>query len=274
MKTPAALILLLTTTCIIFSCKKNGWSPNEGTVLLQVKSNNDDGSISKRNYDRNASDKLVRLRDSSSVGWTDAVTIEYGVDGHVSKANYMDNQGNVLFYIEFEYNADGTVRKRQDQPAFLNLADDYHIYTYDIAGQLVTDSVFARIGSTPNFHVSAVNKFIYTGDNITEAEYYTFYPGSPGLEGRRKFEYDQGVNPYKNMENYFYIFTTMQSVDESKYLSANNVLKQYAADGNEPYELQNTFKYKYNSSNNPWKQTLDVNNVPGTTGWEAEYFYK
>jgi hypothetical protein len=272
MKSPAALILLLTTTCIIYSCSKDGESPNEGTELLQVKYNYHDGTSTKRRFDRNASDKLVSFRDSSSVGWREDVALEYGTDGRMSRANFLDLQGNILFYYEFEYDSNGRLRKKQARPGTINLADDYHMYAYDNAGHLVADSVFVRSGGPITFLLSNVTKFIYTGDNVTESEHYRYLTGN-GLEQRRKFEYDNGINPFKNLDNYYSITEGSNAIEQIRYVSHNNMVAEYTADANAPYQLMQTFKYKYNSSGYPWKQILEVNNF-GPWITDAEFFYK
>jgi hypothetical protein len=271
MRNPTSLILLITTTCIFCSCKKDGISPNEGTVLLQVKSSKDNGSVYKRNYVRDASDNLLKFRDSSSAGWNEMVSFDYGNDGQISRANFYEGQTNILFHYEFEYDANGRVSKRQDRPGTINLADDFHKYAYDMAGRLVADSVYSNQG--PATHLSHVSKFIYTGDNITEAEYYHYYTGQAVLDSRRKFEYDEGFNPFKNLDNFYFITTISSGVDDIRYVSANNVVKEYRAEGNQAYQLVQTYKYQYNSSNYPWKYKVDVDN-PFDDFVEAEFFYK
>jgi len=53
-------------------------------------------------------------------------------------------------------------------------------------------------------------------------------------------------------------------------MSANNVVKEYAATGNGAYELTVEYKFQYNSSNYPWKVT-PLTTFPALS--EVEYFY-
>ena len=274
MRSAATLILLLTTTCIIYSCSKDGERPNEGTVLLQVEANYENGTSGKRRFDRDASDKLLSFRDSSSAGWTENVAFEYGNDGRISRANFKNVSGDIMFYYEFEYDGNGRVTKRQARPGTINLADDFHLYAYDNAGHLVADSVYIRSGAGPNiFLLSNVTTFMYTGDNVTESVRYRHLTGTPELDQRRKFDYDDGINPYKNLTNYYFITEASTAIEQIRYVSHNNMVAEYTAEGNEPYQLMQTFKYKYNSSGYPWKQILDVSNY-GPWITEAEFFYK
>lgn len=274
MRNAAILILLLTTTGIVYSCSKDGETPNEGTVFLQVEADYDNGTSTKRRFDRDASDKLVSFRDSSSAGWTENVAFEYGTDGRISRVNFKNVQGDIMFYYEFEFDGNGRVRKRQTRPGTINVADDYHLYVYDNAGHLVADSVYIRSGGGPNlFLLSNVTTFIYTGDNVTESVRYRHLTGTPELDQRRKFEYDDGINPYKNLANYYFITEGSNAIEQIRYVSHNNMVAEYTADGNAAYQLMQTFKYKYNSSGYPWKQIPEVNNYnQGIT--EAEFFYK
>ena len=270
MRTPATLFLLFAITCS--SCSKDGAKPNEGTELLRVKSSLNDGTVSYRIYDRNSANKLQSLRDSITSVHMEIEAI-YEPNGKVSRVNMLNPQGATLFYYEFEYNADGTVTKRQTKPGVVNLADDYNIYTYDASGHLVSDSQFTKSGMPPIYQVYSVNKFMYTGDNVTEAEFYsTAGAVAPFLEQRIRYDYDQAINPFKKLDFIYFMIEATSGVYEIRVRSQNNVTKFFYAEGNAPYELLETYSYKYNSSNYPWKLKVEVNN--SNTGLvEAEYFY-
>jgi hypothetical protein len=267
------ITLLLTVTAVIFSCKKNGQSPNEGTELIYQENSDESGVVWKRTYARNVSNKLISLRDSSIAGSFEAISLQYGTDGRISRVNNLDASGNIIFYFTFEYNADGMLRKKQAVPGTINLADDYDSYAYDASGRLVADSVYAKSGIPATYKLSSLTTFTYTGDNVTEVFLYSYYTGSQTLEQKRKFEYDNGNNPFKNIELYYPIVSTGNSMELITYASKNNVVKEFSAEYNMSYQLLQSWNYSYNSSNYPWKAN-SADQVPGQQYGEIEFFYK
>lgn len=270
MKAPLALILVL--TIIGSSCKKEV-KPNEGTVLKKIESKNDDGSTGYRAYERNPGDKIISFRDwNSTSGVGMAVIYEYAGNGKVLKAHTFDNSGNELYYFEFEYYPDGKLWKRFTKPGTINLADDINVYTYDVAGHLAVDSQYSRNDQTKPYVPLAVARFTYTGDNATEAEHWRSPAGTMILEQRMKYEYDNGINPFKNSDNYYSINEANSAIYDIRYMSANNVVKEHSATGNGPFELHQTFSYQYNSSKYPWKLKQEF--VDGSNSMESEFFYE
>jgi hypothetical protein len=264
-----ALILLLATICIAPSCKKEGQKPNEGTKLVKLENTFRDGNFWNRTFKLNSADKMISYEDSTSWGGIASVTVEYGANGKPSRADYRDHQNKIIFYFEFEYNAEGRVSKRQAKPGTINIADDYNIYAYDVAGHMIADSQYSR-ASPDTFWLIKVNRFTYTGDNLTEAEYLHVLNGD---KEKMKFEYDDGLNPLKNLDNYYLIIESNSNLHDIGIVSSNNVVKEYAATGNGPYELVQNYKYQYNSSNYPWKRKAEINHNSQEL-LEVEYFYK
>lgn len=264
---PFAVILLVTVIGLTWSCKKDV-RPNEGTQLLRLESTYKNGSYWTRVFKRNPSDELISLRDSTDNGTLESMSFEYGANGKVSKANFLNNQGQIMFHYAFEYNANGRMSKRLAVPGILNIADDINIYTYDGAGRLVSDSQYYKSSMPPyNYQLSKYFKYTYTGNNVTESENYSFITGSWELSFKQKFEYDDKVNPYKMFEGFYAI------TDDIRVVSAANVTKEYAVNTNGVAELMQVYKYTYNSSGNPWKvrHEIDHNNQGLIQG---EYFYK
>jgi hypothetical protein len=150
----------------------------------------------------------------------------------------------------------------------------YNAYTYDASGKLSIDSLYVPTmagGYTP----AAMTKLYYTGDNVTEAEFYSAPNATSGfvMHSKIKYEYDNGLNPFKQIPNFYCITTISGGTYMSRFLSKNNVVRQYQSSGTSPYSLAVSYGYKYNSSNYPWKQSPGFDPFAGDTK-EIEFFYQ
>jgi hypothetical protein len=268
MKSHLTLSFLFVTACVIYSCSKND-NPTTGAELQQVKTTFSNITY-YYTYERDASNKIISATDSTKILIT-THRFEYGTNGKVSKVNFRENGGAIVSSYEFEYNSDGTIRKRLIKPG-TSVVDDYNTYAYDAAGHLTADSLFSR-GSTSVYKLIAVSQFQYTGDNATAADYYEVVSGTPQLKSSLKYEYDNGLNPYKDIEfDYFYneagsaIYTIVNK-------STNNIVKVFAAPGNGSYVLNQTYSYQYNSNNYPLHLQSDLT-VGTAKHFEVDYSYK
>jgi hypothetical protein len=269
---PSTALLLLAAIGFTWSCSKD-ISPNEGTKLLRVESDYKTGDFTSRTFIRNPSDNLVAFQDSSNAGTFESISIEYGSGDRISKIKFLNTAGQTIFHFELEYNTDGRVSKRLTVPGTLNIADDYNTYTYDAAGHLIIDSQYQKSGLPPAYQITKVSNYTYTGDNITEAFLYLKTTGTLDLYQRRKYEYDNKINPYKNFKYLYFIMEGNSSIEAIVCMSAGNVVKDYAAMHNTVYELAQVYKYQYNSSGYPWKVKHEID-LNGQGLREGEFFYK
>lgn len=185
------------------------------------------------------------MRDSTKA-YEFKTNLVYGSNGKVEKALFM-NGASTMYTYEFEYNAAGQITKRKRRSADLTVAEDDNTYTYDAAGRLAGDSMWSAQNNKP-FGLYSVSKFIYTGDNITEAEYYKNNSGVLSLNTRIKYDYDSGVNPFHGMEYEYYFNEAGSAIYTIQLISSNNMLKTYTADGNGGWTLQTNSSYEYNSN--------------------------
>lgn len=257
-------LLILCTVC---SCnKKSDEHPNEGSILRMNKFTYGDGTAQYAIYDRDANNRIVAMRDSSKTG-ENKIFLVYGSNGKLEKALYSD-ASKPTFWYDFEYNSAGRLSKMKTHPGTQTANENYYIYTYDAAGHLIADSLYTESQSNniTTYKLFSVNKYMYTGNNITEGEKYESNYGALALKSRFKYEYDNGINPLASNEYEYYLNNNIWAK------SANNVLKAYFADGNLDYHLQTTFSYKYNSGNFAWKAS--AKDVTNGTGGVYEYFYQ
>jgi YD repeat-containing protein len=275
MKPLYPLLYLLTTSCIISSCKKDikeHIDPSqEGTVLIGHNMLNGVDQLEYRSFIRNAAGQLTAFRDSLNVAYN-ARTFEYDVNGNLTRVNLYNDNGDRIGHFALEYNNNGQVIKRlYSNPA--NQPAGHNIFTYDGAGKLVSDSNYA-LYSTGDILLSTVTRFHYTGDNITEAEFYLDNGTDPAiLSSKVKYTYDNKLNPLKKIPNYYCLTALSAGIYFSRYESKNNVVKEYHASRDQPYELRFTYKYKYNLSNYPYRQEPGYD-PRGKESKQVEFFYK
>ncbi|MEO8404881.1 MAG: hypothetical protein ABI480_09805 [Chitinophagaceae bacterium] len=269
MKTTTPLILLFIIACFTQSCSKDHQITNE-TQLHTIKTTFTN-IVWYRAYEINdVTKKMIVMRDSAN-GVVITSSFEYDADGKMSKVNF--GQGGVVtHYLEFEYNPDGTIHKRQVRSETINVGDDYNIYSYDASGRIIIDSQFSK-GNTSTYQLFAVSDFHYTGANVTEAEYYELANGNLQLNRRRKYEYDNKLNPYKNLENHYYYNEFGSAIYDACIMGENNFINAYTAIGNDPFQLTETNSYQYNSSNYPIKLNPELEQSPANLEKE-EYFYR
>jgi hypothetical protein len=269
MKTPVSLILLFVIASFTHSCSKDKQIDNE-TQLQQIKTTFTN-IVWYRTYKINdLSKKMISMIDSAN-GFVSTSSFEYDINGKMSKVNFLQ-QGAITHSFEFEYNPAGTIHKRQVRSGTINVGDDYNTYSYDASGLLTIDSQFSK-GNTATYQLFAVSKFHYTAGNVTEAEYYEVASGTLQLHSRMKYEYDSKLSPYKNLENHYFYNEFGSAIYDARCIGDNNVINEYSAKGDGPFQLTQTTTYQYNSSNYPFKLKPGINQSAANLV-EEEYFYK
>jgi hypothetical protein len=269
MNRPITIMLALLIFCTVCSCSKNSEHPNEGSIVRMYKTTIKD-SVYYNIYVRDANNRLISMHDSSKTSFT-KYELVYGSDARLQKAVFM-NVSKALFSYEFEYNTDGRIVKRKVHPGPVIIGGHNNIYVYDAAGHLTTDSLYTTVDYN-TYTLSAVSKFKYTGENITEAENYFLTNGALTLVSRFKYEYDNGINPLAANEYEYYITEASDAIFAIPRKSANNVVKTYYANGNDDLKPLGIINYQYNSSKFPWKATAQ-NIVLNESAGVTEYFYQ
>jgi hypothetical protein len=274
-KTTITTFFLFLAACFIFSCSKKDITLNEGTELQQWKITFRDSFTFYHFYERDASNKLIATRDSAKSPRSTIVStmnVERGANGKVSKVNFQENGNTTTYSYSFDYNPDGTIWKRQMLSGIGDVGD-YNTYTYDASGHLAIDSQFRKASNSSVYEIFAVSNFHYTGNNATEAEYYEVANGALKLHTSVKYEYDNAVNPFKNLENNYYINELASSIYQITEEGDNNVEKRYSATGNGAFKLEMTCNYQYNSNNYP-SNVKSVSELPHQNPFEMEYSYQ
>lgn len=276
MKPLYPLLCLLATSCIISSCHKNYYKEpidpsQEGTILVAHSMLNGVDQLDYRSYVRNTAGQLTALRDSLHVAYNPR-TFEYDASGNLTRVIWYNEHGDKIDDFTLEYNNKGQVIKRQLYNP-LNEPSGHDIFTYDGAGKLVSDTNYARY-ATGDILLSTVTRFHYTGDNVTEAEFFLDNGIDPPiLSSKAKYAYDNKLNPLKQIPNFYAISAIGGNIYFGRYLSKNNVVKEYHAVRNQPYELRFTYKYRYNSDNYPYRQEPGYD-PRGKESKKVEYFYQ
>jgi hypothetical protein len=210
------------------------------------------------------------MRDSTKA-YEIKTILSYNSNNKVDKATFIQH-GNTIYSLEFEYNSDGRISKRKIRSGIQPVNENYNVYVYDAAGHLVTDSSYTTVNNS-TFSLLMVSNFKYTGNNITEAENYTQNNGSLTLDTRIKYEYDNGINPFKDMDLEYYINEAGSAIYTIQLRSSNNSLKAYFSNGNGGWDLWTNSTYVYNS-NNFVKKATTQSNVPPQGTAVVDYFYQ
>jgi hypothetical protein len=270
MKPQTTLLSVLLIAVTIFSCSKNNDHPAEGSILKSYTTTFRDSIVFYYIYDRDANNRIISMRDSTWA-YEFKTNLVYGSNGKVEKTVFYQ-QGNIVSSMEFTYNSAGQISKRKVRSGTMAVDENYNVYVYDAAGHLVTDSSYTTANNS-TFNLAMVSNFKYTGENITEAEEYLATNGTLALHTRIKYEYDNGVNPFKGMEYEYYFNEAGSAIYTIQLISSNNALKAYTANTSGGWDLQTNSTYQYNSSNFVSKAT--ANNINSTTQKAVtEYFYQ
>lgn len=210
------------------------------------------------------------MRDSTKA-YEFKTNLIYGSNGKLERADYIQ-QGSIVSSLEFTYNSEGRISKRKVRSGTVPTNENYNVYIYDASGHLVTDSSYWTTNNS-TYYVEMVSNFKYTGDNITEGEEYTPKNGSLALHTHIKYEYDNGVNPFKDMEYEYFFDEAGSAIYTIQLMSSNNALKAYTANSNGGWDLQTNSTYQYNSRN--FLSRATANNVNSITqNAVTEYFYQ
>jgi hypothetical protein len=265
MKPHVTIIAALLVICAVSSCSKDKDNASAGTTLTRYTTTFRDTLVYHYIYDRDANNKLIAARDSTKA-YEFTTKLEYGNNSKLTKAIFLQGFANPSYTYEFEYNTDGRISKRKISTG------DYNVYVYDASGRLTIDSQYTKVNNG-TFKPVMVSKFQYTGDNVTEAESYIQKSGGLALDTRVKYEYDNAINPFKNLEYEYYLNEAGSGIFTIQLKCANNMLKLYVADGNGGWNLQQSCTYQYNSNNYAWKASL-VTGSPNFPKVDTEYFYQ
>ena len=270
MKPQTTLLSALLIAVALVSCSKNNDQPSDGSVLTRYITTFRDSIVFYYIYDRDANNRIISMRDSTKA-YEFKTNLTYGSNGKVDKADYIQ-QGSIANSLEFTYNAEGRISKRKVRSGTVLTNENYNVYVYDAAGHLVTDSSYWTTNNS-TYYLEMVSKFKYTGENITEGEEYLVNNGTPALHTHIKYEYDNGVNPFKGMEYEYYFNEAGSAIYTIQLMSSNNALKAYTANTNGGWDLQANSTYEYNASNYVRKSTTQ-----NTTGTQpkavVEYSYQ
>ena len=268
MKTPIAIVFsILMVICVVSSCSKSDAPAKEGAILTRYKTTFRDTIIFHYIYDRDANNKIISMRDSTWA-YEFKTNLVYGSNNKVSKIEFWQGGTTAMGSYELEYNSTGRISKRKILAGTNIVPEEYNVYVYDGTGHLIIDSQFIK-ANNGTYKPARVGKFQYTADNISVAEDYDLTSGAAVLHSKLKYEYDNSVNPFKDMEYEYYINEAGSAAYTVVMMSANNVLKMYQANGNGGWDVQYTSTYTYNSNN----YALKVKTETGTASQRAEVEY-
>jgi len=270
MKPQTTLLSVLLIAVTIISSSKNNDHPAEGSILKSYTTTFRDSLVYYYIYDRDANGKIISMRDSTKA-YEYKTGLIYGSNDKVEKAVYYQ-QGNIVGSMEFTYNSAGRIAKRKIRSGTQTVNENYNVYVYDAAGHLVTDSSYTTVNNS-TFSLFMVSNFKYIGDNVTEAENYTQNNGSLTLDTRIKYEYDNGINPFKDMDLEYYINEAGSAIYTIQLKSSNNPVKAYFGNGNGGWDLWTNTTYVYNSNNFVRKATTQ-SNVPTQGTAVVDYHYQ
>lgn len=211
------------------------------------------GSILTFSYNNQA--QLVKIQSQEG-----STTFEYS-NGKPIKSNTYNNQQQLKYYSEFNYNGDQLVsNKRVSTTADYNGTYEYSYYPQ---GKLSS----SRICNSADCTSTTNELYSYYGDNVL---IYTIHvKGNSSFSVRNDYSYDDKLNPYTNLNKYLKII-----MGNSDVLSKNNcTIDKNSSNNNGTWQSNKTitYTYEYNGSGFPVKAIGKDNDGKPIIQYNYEY---
>jgi len=234
-------LLLFTLIIAAFSaCKKDKTSDDDQNTglsgqLHKITSGGTDLVV----YSYDSSGKLTKKVINGGGAQTITVTYSYE-NGKISKETTKYG-GNTISEYTYSYLPNGKLDKCNIEGP----AQTYWQMHYDNNGKM--DYAIWYISGGESSKMS----FIYTGDNITEAQIYDRFGSIWEMQERYEFEYDSKHNPEYDLKIPF-----SEIIDEiSHLLCPNNITRVKGYDQNNDLVDDTQYQYNYNADNYPTSVT-------------------
>jgi hypothetical protein len=276
MKYPATLLLMGLT--IFSACKKNAL-PGAGGNTLNKTVATFSGNPSYTPVDSFVYDGQHRLAqiiiNLGKFFGGDTVALQYDASGRVT--SWTESIGGQGTYVRYElaYDGSGQLVRATALPLFSNFALSDYSFSYNTAGQVAADTVFAQhLAGAASDGVTNYGLFTYdkNGNVVTDQEFVSAnsnFIGTPfKLVATNSYQYDTHVNPYYRLGiPYCAAFGIGPQL-----LSPNNVVGGTSTD---PLVISpSKYSFSYYSNDRPRTQTTTVSGVSGMQTETFTYYYQ
>lgn len=218
----AKLLLLVATSALLFSCKKDYVLPKEQDRLVQIQINAPANQVTTYvDYKYDSKGLLTEIASSASGVVADKQTLVYDASGKIKSNTLSNNVAGDIYRYDFEVDANGRINKAICTAILPTLQVDDHTYTYDTNGRLVKDSVFTKAGV-----LSSYVDFTYdNNDNVIAYQQYVLNGTPTPASNKMTFEYDNNKSPYSKIGQLLYTSLGGSGIAHF-YLSKNNTIRE------------------------------------------------
>ena len=241
MKTNLKKLLLLTLIIASFSaCKKDKESDDDQNADLTGKLHKiTSGGTDLVVYSYDGSGKLTKKVINIGSGQTMTVTYTYD-NGKILKET-TKHSGSIISEYTYSYLQNGKL----DKCDIIGAGQSYWQMHYDNAGKMDYTTKFISGGESQKM------TFAYTGDNITETQFFNRFGGTWEMQERYAYEYDSKHNPEYDLKRPF-----SEVIDEINHiLCPNNSTRVKKYDQNNILVHDTQYQYNYNADNYPTSVT-------------------
>ena len=276
MKYPPFFLLL--GLCVISACKKNSLPAAGGNTLNRVvmtfSANPAYEVVDSFVYD--GQQRLSQIINSFfNPNGADTITLQYDASGRV--ASWTESSGGQGKFVRYDLSYDGNAHlvKATAVPLLSNFAISDYSFSYNAAGQLAADTVFAQhLVDSTSTGITNYDLFTYdkNGNVVTDRAFVTDNSNHVGAPFKNvatySYQYDTHVNPFYHTGIPFYATFGLGP----QLLSPNNVVVMTNTD---PQAISpSRYSYGYYSNDRPRLQTTTVNGGSGLETQTTAYYYR
>ncbi len=201
------------------SCTKEKLPEAGGTNLskLIIRNKNRD-IIFTSDYIYNFNDQLSEIFSNQIQGLeSEKQKFDYDPLGNYISYRKTNELFGDIYLIEFQYGNNGKIIRANSTPFLANLASNDYVFTYDVKGRIIADSILNRGTNLVTFY----HTYLYDDrDNVTDYQLFRRFGNDFQLFEKIIFTYDDNQNPH--YQNGLKIFV---SGDLSVlYLSRSNII--------------------------------------------------
>lgn len=257
--------IFLFVLCMLFqfiSCSKEKLPDAGGTSLSKVIIRNKDRDIIfTSDYIYNFNNQLSQISSKQNQGVEgEKQTLSYDPLGNYIAYKSTNELFGDIYLYEFQYGTNGKIKRANSTPFLANLATDDYVFTYDIKGRIISDSIVNR---GTNF-VTFYHTYLYDErDNVVDYQLFRRFGNDFQLFDKVTYTYDEKQNPYyKNGVQLF-----VGGNPSVLFLSRNNIIGSVS---NGVSSIPGFYEYTYYS--NGYVRTSKAGYI--NNGQTTEYYYQ
>lgn len=203
----------------LISCSKENVITSGNEKLTRIETynpTNQNTSIAEYKYDN--SGNLIEINATGT--FNEKQSLLYDASGKIISNTLTNSVSGNVYKYDFQTDLNGRIIKAIGTSFSPNLIIDNHVYTYDIQGRLIIDSVFTQSGSIHSY----VNFQYDNNSNVIAYQQYVNNGSAIVLVNSMTFQYDTKRSPYFKVGQILYTSLGGSGVSYF-YLSKNNPIR-------------------------------------------------